>query len=285
MADLPDTARAAARRVQRPRPRCLRGRLEPGLRVASVPDRPGRGRPRLPRAQRHAGLVRGRRRDVLGDPRGARPDPRGRRSTARPRADDGHGTRQRRGGEQRGRLGGGAARRPVPAWLGLHEPRGGRAGCGGRRPASRAADLAEAPLDHSARGSAPSRRTSQPPGRVELAQVDHGRGRADQLAAVDRQVGRRQDLARRSRRSRGARARRCGWRWSGRPGSSPRRAGPRSAARRGARGPRGRRAGSGARGWRSPGSPAPGAARAIAWRERSSRARRPARASPAARST
>ena len=105
-----------------------------------------------------------------------------------------------------------------------------------------------------------------------------------QLAAVDRQVGRRPATPASTSSKRAGPARRCGWRWSGRRGQAAPASGPPiSRSAEPLRRPRDRRAGSGAQGLRRPGSrgraaappPPPGCA---------GRGSRPARASPAARS-
>ena len=61
-----------------------------------------------------------------------------------------------------------------------------------------------------------------------VAQVDHRRGRAGQLAAVEHEVGAVAQVARARPRARARRARRRGWRWTAAAGAARRRA-PRAA--------------------------------------------------------
>ena len=120
--------------------------------------------------------------------------------------------------------------------------------------------------------------------RLDRGDVDDRRRQPGELAAVERQVGRGDDLGVDRRRSSPVPVRPSGSPRSGRSRTQLPPAGHRSAAGRAARGRGRRRADSGARGWRPPGSPGPGAGRR-AHRACAGRAPRPARASPAARST
>ena len=133
--------------------------------------------------------------------------------------------------------------------------------------------------------SAPASQDLPAPVLLDRGQVDDGRGRAAELAAVDREVDAGRDLGVDVLEARGRRLAARGWRWSGssahggarqRAPDQPHAEPLRVLARR--------RAGSGARGWRRRGSPARGAA-PRAPRGSAGRGPRSARASRAARST
>ena len=116
----------------------------------------------------------------------------------------------------------------------------------------------------SSRLTAPWRTMLHSPGR---AQVDHRRGHAGQLAAVDHQVRARADRSPARRPAAARRGRRRGSRWTAAPAARPARG-----TARGCRASRGRsctRAGSGARGWAAAASRRPAAARRSRPAERS----------------